>query len=1399
MASREMKEMTIMVALSLVIIALLSLFAWRELFPEYKEYQKSYVALEQARAELLGDVPPPFKWGIKQIVMQDAPGRAPRIDRCTSCHVALELPHFSPTRLKRDLNGYLIRDPSGHFMQEENPDYLFKRLDQEREEIARRLEGESPQSALAAQLAQRLEELEQLEVVKIQGKEVDLRKMMRTHPLFPTEERPFEHHNVQEYGCTVCHSGNGRALTTKRAHGPALDGTYKTHEHGKTVQFQESDGINDPIISKMYNAKPGHELLFQTTPIYLGGVVQASCAQCHATMQEKEQEFLQLESLRQNEFEQELLRVQQEIERQKKALISLLNIHFHLRLLGPERLLESLEQAADALKITSTERKERLEQIVFWKRISKEVEEELATASRIVPDATASPALLLEDQGSKKPQMLKKELLLKRIASEAAQLIGEKSLQRLLTQIDRDARAIEEVVEAFFEQSGRIQPRELKRIPTSMVQSSSSSQASLISPFALLSEAPARIASAEGGLLDAWIERARALREQRRQRENQGEAAQTPSEVNPHINPHVNQGKEHQQQGRFTSSANFVDDMMLHYTRGRELFVSQACYACHAITLYSRGAVGPELTQIGKNYPWYVKESIVWPQADLASSSMPNFKLDHEDLEDLMAFLMAQKGEKPQKSSTQYAKEQARWSSGKLLMPWEKPLNRAEKSDLSLGYEIFATQGCAACHRLQGYESSSALLPQGERWFEENFSTRLSGRELVETLILEGEELERRSTRTAPPGMLEQLLEKDPQFWELIASYVGPYKFARRAIMGEGFEMALEERKVLLERLDHYLKLYISHYGLGREVAPLLNYSGVYRSKEWLYGHFLRPSDYVAKSIMPAFPFDPSKFALLTEFLQVLGEKNRQKRRAQIDAEGFDPQRFYLQSCASCHGTSRLGNGPVSAWIYPIPKNLRNTTFMRGLTREQAIASIVYGVPGTPMAAWNAAPSGGEPVLKVEEIAQIVDWLLEQLPSAERFSPENSVQEVPKWEYQAPQVVEELSEDRDFMRFLKEQQHEQQQELPKDASSTQERYSTAELKKHVPFSSCKQSGLGALCLLLFPSILVASATAPLSQEFSQESSQVFAREKKEPKRTQESVDQVFEQRPQGSYIKDLFYTEENLNKGKTLYIEHCAHCHGRQGAGDGLRSVTMKEAKPRVLIHLPWIEKRDDLRLLRAIKYGVPGTSMISFADVTTAWQRLQLVAYVRSLTRERYDLEQALARIVSKAQAIEEVMESTLRARQGTDEARLLEELRRQQRALKLLYEQYLRGGDFEQGGILPRELEEGFALQVKEGGKEGTSRGAPLLLRSEEALTALKQALERVDQEFQGALVALAKEEKQLLGQIRSSQRAARYELLLQERERLSTVRQRAGELYAAARELIEEIESTYPSTWQ
>ncbi|MFQ5615352.1 MAG: c-type cytochrome, partial [Anaerolineales bacterium] len=97
--------------------------------------------------------------------------------------------------------------------------------------------------------------------------------------------------------------------------------------------------------------------------------------------------------------------------------------------------------------------------------------------------------------------------------------------------------------------------------------------------------------------------------------------------------------------------------------RGKFVFNSQGCAACHVIEGLSAGLVGPDLTHIGTvaaarvdgmSAEDYLRESIINPNAfitpecptgDCLPDTMPqNFvdKISPEQIEDLIAFLLAQ-------------------------------------------------------------------------------------------------------------------------------------------------------------------------------------------------------------------------------------------------------------------------------------------------------------------------------------------------------------------------------------------------------------------------------------------------------------------------------------------------------------------------------------------------------------------------------------------------------------------------------------------------------------------------------------------------------------------------------------------------------------------------------------
>ena len=108
---------------------LFGVFCYKELFPQYKHFQDKYVEVEAFRASYTGEEPVAFRGGIQQIVIPKEDLGPETIDRCTTCHVALKLQHFSSTKLARDINGAILYDERGLPRTEPNENYVWGRLE----------------------------------------------------------------------------------------------------------------------------------------------------------------------------------------------------------------------------------------------------------------------------------------------------------------------------------------------------------------------------------------------------------------------------------------------------------------------------------------------------------------------------------------------------------------------------------------------------------------------------------------------------------------------------------------------------------------------------------------------------------------------------------------------------------------------------------------------------------------------------------------------------------------------------------------------------------------------------------------------------------------------------------------------------------------------------------------------------------------------------------------------------------------------------------------------------------------------------------------------------------------------------------------------------------------------
>lgn len=1093
-----------LIALGITATGMFGVFLYRELFPEYRIYQDDYVALEKFLSTYTHEPPPSFKAGVKQILIEREDHGPPKIDRCISCHVALQFPHFSPTKIAYDINGNIERDGQGNPVQIPNEMYVWDLLDKKVEELL--AEGRTAEA----------NRLSSLKTVDVNPYIYDVTKALRMHPLLGKETRPFEFHSIEEYGCVSCHNGDGRSLTTDKAHGPVFDETYETEFMGPSPKFTESDPENDPAFARMFNHKPGATLLFQTTPLFVGPLIQAKCMQCHQNSQKALQTSFGEASRVIELHNQRANKIQTALAQGKEALASLLILRQNIEKNGLESTLNELKQKSIDYTQPETERFQQEFQSLYFTNLVKGES----------PETAKSKALNVLHQ-------------------QIVEALGSDSLaQKLEEEIAKNKEPIDEKTITEFLEAHQQDPE------------------------------------AKGTLFVKFAE------------------WNLEQEILRHLKDTSTSLETAVSDTQFLNSVQSdIDLLTKNYHRGEELFISQACYACHRIDGMARGGVGPDLTRIGSSYPWYIKESIVWPQADLPTSTMPNYRLDHEELQDLMTFLLGQNGSNNAIAESVYKQKVQSWEAGKKT-EWEKPVSPSKIHDVRYGMYVFATEGCAACHRLKGFTSdvgfsiekdaknppSFDALYQEHQWFKQLFPEDLLGSDIVRAIEQNAETIDQRIVDHVRSGsILEEIEEKAP---EQIESLYTNFKYALRAKNhAYATQIAAEKdpkkREALEQELTQWKKrvqrvrmMYIQEYGLGRLLCPRPNWSGVYHTDEWLMEHFRNPTAHVPRSLMPIFPFDETKFALLTHTLDALGIINRDAVREIWKHDGFSPEQAYQIHCAQCHGEYLLGNGPVSDWIYPIPKNLRNADFLRNLTKERAIQSITHGVKGTPMAPWGEVgadkPNDGIPVLNQQEISLLVDWIFGGIPGEKVI---RSGTDVPKWQYDPEDVLKELYQEGNTLPAAPEKEETQ--------TSTSARLRTNTL--YASLDPLPQS----------------NAISNLDVEELFDILPNFI-----PGPDQDSY-----------YIKKKYYTQANIDAGRQFFEMNCAACHGKEGDGSSLRAEVMKDAKPRMLTNLDWIETRDDLRLLRSIKYGVPGTAMTPWGDLTSSLQRLQLVIFIRTLT----------------------------------------------------------------------------------------------------------------------------------------------------------------------------------------
>lgn len=96
-------------------------------------------------------------------------------------------------------------------------------------------------------------------------------------------------------------------------------------------------------------------------------------------------------------------------------------------------------------------------------------------------------------------------------------------------------------------------------------------------------------------------------------------------------------------------------------------------------------------------------------------------------------------------------------------------------------------------------------------------------------------------------------------------------------------------------------------------------------------------------------------------------------------------------------------------------------------------------------------------------------------------------------------------------------------------------------------------------------------------------------------------------------VPDRLDSEAAIDRGRDLFRQHCALCHGERGDGSGVRSANLSTA-PRDFTSRSWARSTTPRKIYFAIREGVRGTAMPSWKSLEEE-QCWDLVAYILSLS----------------------------------------------------------------------------------------------------------------------------------------------------------------------------------------
>ncbi len=400
------------------------------------------------------------------------------------------------------------------------------------------------------------------------------------------------------------------------------------------------------------------------------------------------------------------------------------------------------------------------------------------------------------------------------------------------------------------------------------------------------------------------------------------------------------------------------------YIRGEKLFVQKVCYACHTINGLSDGKSAPDLSNAGGKFTLdYLKESIVTPTANLATSKMPQFNWiqDANTVEDLAIFLKGQRTDKLRDLD----------SAPIGVMTHPPVFAEVVEPSVQAGKELFEGAfsghlqlrgGCINCHSVKNNEgvkhggtNAPELTYAGRARTADYIKNHIRNpkHDVLDTIMPSFKQLSDVEIDSLVLYLqsLNYILPRDPAptGQALYTNYC--MSCHGKILDGNGPISKLLDPLPRDFRAYQFVDSYQSrfadsiHTGVAGTAMPpwkdILTNAEIDELVQYIVSS-TRPAEdhFVRLQVTMPHPGDPER-------RQFQGEK-----RIVAAGDKDRGQNAFQKYCTSCHGILANGKGPNAyALVHPLPRDLINANFLNqpSVTDERLYQSILLGVAGTPM------------------------------------------------------------------------------------------------------------------------------------------------------------------------------------------------------------------------------------------------------------------------------------------------------------------------------------------------------------------------------------------------------------------------------------------------------------------